>query len=478
MYRGRAPTYPRGQGRGRGRGQERGQERGRGRGRGRGHFSSSNWRGPSTAEQKEDVVNSPLGRLVTTMTLDDISSHGIQTNDAKITDCKYIASYSLVDSSPSRIIIPGQPASWEPPQLPTQLPRDSDKYFRDQNGARFPEHPMQPSVQSLFALNERFDSENVDIMGCASSLGNILRFIRSIDSTFRFDVEMVGNTLFLINNNRDQTIPGVYGHGMTFLENFTTYQAELKETKSHQRIISYSFAGLKCLVRFECDGHLGNSNNTSTTASDPEALNVSQTASSNSIAVKVAGVSVPQHSIIEIKTRSQLNGQEIEMSEHYPRLWLRQIPNFIVGYHIKGSFEDVQNKNVQQDLHEWESAHESELRKFASILRQLIIEVKRAGNFKLELCRTGLGPLELREQIGTPREVLPDDWKDMWVRGYKERDGDGEPRLSDDDDESYPSFSPRNDRSDESDDSDSEGNFSVDYTACSLECGYCGHCDY
>ncbi|KAI1208326.1 uncharacterized protein F4807DRAFT_430871 [Annulohypoxylon truncatum] len=472
MYRGRASSYSQGQG------------QGRGRGRGRGNaLRSSNWRGRSTIEhegnaQKGDAADSPLGRLITNITLRNISNHGIQTEDARITDCKYVASYSLVDSSSPRIIIPGQPALWEPPQLPCQLQKDSGEYFRDQNGARFPEHPMQPSVQSIFALNKSFDSENVDIMGCASSLGNILRFVRSVDSTFRFDVEMVGNTLFLVNNQRDEVIQGVHGNGMTFLEKFTTYQAELKETKSHQRIISYSFGGLKCLVRFECDGHLSNTGDASTERDSLRTLNISKTPVSSSITVKEAGLAVSQHSIIEIKTRSQLKGQEIEMNEHWPRLWVRQIPNFIVGYHIKGNFEDVQNKNVQPDIDEWESAHESELRKFASILQQLIVEVKRAGNFKLELCRTGLGPLELREQIGTPREVLPNDWKNLWIRGGKDIGRDGESRLSDDDDQSYPSFSSRNDGSSESEGSEEEDNFSVDYTACGLDCGYCGHCEY
>ncbi|KAI2473042.1 hypothetical protein F4781DRAFT_427803 [Annulohypoxylon bovei var. microspora] len=284
--------------------------------------------------------------------------------DARITDCRYIASYSLTDSSSPQIIIPGQPAVWEAPQLPFQLPKDPGNCLRDQNGAQFPEHPMHPSVQSIFALNEGFNLTSVDIMGCASSLGNILRFVRSVSSTFRYDVEMVGNTLFIINNQRNEVIPDIHGHGISFLENFTAYQAEMEDTKSHQRIISYSFGGLKCLVRFECDGHLENAGDISTTTNELGSLHVSEISTSNSITVKAAGVAVPQHSIVEIKTRSQLKGH-IDMGEHLPRLWLRQIPNFIVGYHVKGNFEDIQEKPTQQDLREWESAHESQLRMFA-----------------------------------------------------------------------------------------------------------------
>ncbi|KAI0900024.1 hypothetical protein F4806DRAFT_276315 [Annulohypoxylon nitens] len=474
MYRGRASIHSQDRGRG------YGQPRGRGRGRGRGFGPrSNNWREPNMTEnrgteQRGNVPDTPLGRLITTMALSDISSHAVPTEDTKITNCKYAASYSLDSSSPPKIIVPGQPGLWEPPQLPSQLPRDFGKYYRDQNGLRFPAHPMQPSVQSLFALNEGFASDSVNIMGCASSLGNILRFVRSVDSSFRFDVEMIGNTLFLINNNRDEEIPDVRGYGMTFLDKFTSNQPELRETKSHQRIISYSFGGLKCLVRYECDGYLGNTGDEPVATDESRTLNVGQTPVSDSIAVKSAGAIVPQHSIIEIKTRSRLNGQEINLGEHLPRLWIRQIPNFIVGYHVKGTFEDVQNKNVQQDLHEWESSHESELRKFASVLRQLIVEVKRAGNVKLELCRTGSGSLELREQFGTPREVLPDDWKDMWVRGCNETGKSDESHSSDEEDDTYPSFSSRNEGSSESEDDD----FSVDYTACGLDCGYCGHCDY
>ncbi|OTA97333.1 hypothetical protein M434DRAFT_392051 [Hypoxylon sp. CO27-5] len=448
--------------------------------RGRGHWSG-NWRGRGGANKKatnqpvKGANDSPLGRIVTEITLDNISSYGIQARDAKIADCKYVASYSLVDSDSPKIIVPGQPATWKPPQLPSQLPGDHGDYLRDQNGARFPTHPMQPSVQALFALDKGFDSSNVDIMGCASSLGDILRFTRSVESTFRFDVEMVGNTLFLIRNHRNEVIPDVRGYGHSFLDNFTSHQAGMEGTKSHQRIVSYSFGGLKCLVRFECDGHFAHiAKSTAPVENKPRVLNLSEPLPSSSIPIKTAGATVSQQSILEIKTKSQAR-RPIDMAEHLPRLWLRQIPNLITAYHVGGKFAEVEEKPVQQDLLNWEREHESELRKFASILHQLIVEVKRAGHLKLELCRTGLGPLELREQRGETRHVLPNDWKDMWTGRRREPTADVEAYLSDnDDDESYPSLASQKDRSNESGDSDDD--FSLDYTACDFSCGYCGHC--
>ncbi|KAI0846859.1 hypothetical protein F5Y00DRAFT_271518 [Daldinia vernicosa] len=469
----------RGQWRDRGGGRGRGTGSGSGSWRGRGRGNGGREQGPNSSRNKDQpsrstIDDAPLGRLITKITLGSASNYNTQAGDAKISDCKYAASYSLVDSKTPKIIVPGEPAKWTPPQLPSQLPGDRGDYLRDHNGARFPEHPMLPSVHSLLSLNEGFDTSGVDIMGCASSLGDILRFVRSVNLTFRFDVEMVGDTLFLIRNCRDQVIPDVRGYGHSFLDSFTSYEPKMRETKSHQRIVSYSFSGLKCLVRFECDGYLASDGEDFTaTTTKLDGLNLSK-----SPAIETAGAIIPQQSIIEIKTRSKARSQvgaPVDMDEQLPRLWLRQIPNFVTAYHVTGNFEDVQEKAVEKELLDWESSHQSELQKFASILRQLIVEAKRAGHLKLELCRTDSGPLELREQAGKPREVLPSDWRDIWARQNQGPGSDGTACLSDEDeDDSYPSLLSRKGESDESDDSDDD--FSLDFTACDPSCGYCGKC--
>ncbi|KAI1470407.1 uncharacterized protein F4812DRAFT_263901 [Daldinia caldariorum] len=467
--------------RGRGRGDRGGtssRSRGRGSWRGRGRGNDGREHGPNPSRSQDQpsrgiADDAPLGRLITKIALESNSNYN--TGDAKITNCRYAASYSLVDSKTPKIIVPGEPATWTPPQLPSQLPGDRGDYLRDHNGARFPDHPMLPSVYSLVSLNKEFDTSKIDIMGCASSLGDILRFVRSVDLTFRFDVEMIGDTLFMVRNCRDQVIPDVRGYGHSFLDSFTSYESKVQETKSHQRIISYSFSGLNCLVRFECDGYLANGKDDfATTVTELDDLDLAE-----SPAIETAGKIIPQQSIIEIKTRSKARSQTgapVDMNEQLPRLWLRQIPYFITAYHLTGNFEDVQEKAIQQELLDWENSHQSELQRFASILRQLIVEVKRAGHLKLELCRTGSGPLELREQGGKPREVLPSDWRDMWARPHHGLGSDGAACLSDEDeDDSYPSLLSRKGESDESDDDDDD-DFSLDFTGCDPSCGYCGKC--
>ncbi|KAI0011307.1 hypothetical protein F4779DRAFT_637469 [Xylariaceae sp. FL0662B] len=454
----------------------RGRHSGSSRGYSRGHAPwLGNWRGRGTYQLRgEDkhfkgaIDESPLGCLIMEISLEDAKNSASSVEDAKIKECRHVGSYSLIDSDLQKIVVPGQPAAWDPPQLPSQLRGDYGEYLRDHNGARFPKHPMQAAVQSVLALNEGFDPSGIDIMGCASTLGDILRFTRSVELTFRFDVEMVGNTLFLIRNCKKEIIPDVRGYGHSFLDAFTSYGDDVNGTKSHQRIIAYTFGGLKCLVRFECDGYFVSKNGVSTVVRGLDRLNLPETSAANSITMEKAGKIVPQDMILEIKTMSQARGQ-IDKSSHLPRLWLRQIPNFITAYHIRGNFEDVRKESLQEDLVNWEIEHEPELQDFASTLRCLIIEVKRASHLKLELYRTGTGPLQLRQRGGEAREALPKEWMDIWAGNPPEELGQGDQDTLSDDDESYP-----RDNSDESEDSD--GNFLFDLSACGPSCGYCGHC--
>ncbi|KAI1490588.1 hypothetical protein F5X96DRAFT_694454 [Biscogniauxia mediterranea] len=480
MLRGNSEASPRGplnSPRGPWRGPWRGSGRGPGRGRGN-ERGRSNWRGRGGTHRGENRISDvapdiPSGRLITEFNLKDVTNPNISTTDARITNCRYAASYSIIGGKPPTIVVPAQPATWRPPELPIDLPGDQGDFFRDLNGASFPNYPMQPSVQAIFTLDNDFDPSSIDIMGCASSLGEIIRFSRSIDSTFRFDVEMIGDTLFLIRNHKDELIPDVRGYGHSFLNTFTSQEEGLKESKSHQRIISYELGGLKCLVRFECDGYLPSMDNSRSIAKKSESKKVPNAPGPDSIAIQAAGKCVSQPSILEIKTRSQARG-EIDKSEHLPRLWVRQIPNFLTAYHTAGKFTEVQSSPVGQELIKWENDHQSEIRRFVSTLRQLITEVKRASHLKLAVCRTGKGPLQLRERSGETREALPRSWKEKWMRQPEQTDDPRSSSSDDDDDNRYPRSVSGKVSHSESDDSDDC--FSFDYTACDTSCGYCGRC--
>jgi hypothetical protein len=118
---------------------------------------------------------------------------------------------------------------------------------------------MQPAIEAISTHDPNFESNDVDLIGCKSTLGNLLRFSRNVDLSekYRIIVEVVGSMVFFIRreNSPTQKIPGVRGYGHTFPEAYTTWDKEVQGSESHQRIIKYNFAGLTCLVRFEGDGY-------------------------------------------------------------------------------------------------------------------------------------------------------------------------------------------------------------------------------
>ncbi|KAI1325764.1 hypothetical protein F5Y16DRAFT_256011 [Xylariaceae sp. FL0255] len=405
--------------------------------------------------------------------------------ELRITNCTYAASYSLHDQSPYVISVPSQPRAWKPPKLPCTVPHDEGFYLLDHDGARFPNHPLQPAVQAIFTLNPSFNSSGINIVACASSLGQIFRYIRSADLSFRLDVEMVGNTLFIVRNLKDKVQPGVNGYGHSFLDTFTSEDPEWPETKSHQRIVSYTLANMKLAVRFECDGFLTHDRDGRLHPLTKANFKLDKTIPTGSYPLKKYGNIVPQDSLIEIKTRSAQ--EKISYSDHLPRLWLRQIHNFVNAYHLKGEFGDVEIFDVRQALTEWEATNQKDIRLFISILSQIRAKVKELHPMKVELCRKGTGPLQLRKRTGERRKALSDAWEHRWATGCPDQQGRNPSFSKDKDDgrnitveEGYPrrTCSPSPEWiCDESYRSDADA-FSADFTACDIECGYCGRCPY
>jgi hypothetical protein len=135
-----------------------------------------------------------------------------------------------------------------------RLLEDSGQYYRDPNAARYPEHPIAPVVQSVLEkqlkamiglsmfnahMHPNFPTADIDIVACGSTLGNLLRFARGQDKSFRFAVETISNTVFFIRKENDprEVIPDVRGYGHSFPEANTTWENDVKGSETHQRII-------------------------------------------------------------------------------------------------------------------------------------------------------------------------------------------------------------------------------------------------
>ncbi|KAH7625205.1 hypothetical protein B0T09DRAFT_394048, partial [Sordaria sp. MPI-SDFR-AT-0083] len=397
----------------------------------------------------------PLGPLLKSLRVNDLDDDPDNQHSATIQGCEVVASYNWLDTNLSNptILIPGKPPLWSPPPgQPPQLREDSGTYHRDRNAARYPSHPLEPALVSYLRSNTNTTKpsistsaspipspDKIDIVACSSTLGNLLRFVRGQDKTFRILVEKVENTVFFVRreNSPTETIPD--------------------GSSSHQRVVRYRFGGMGMLVRFEADGYVRDGSgkggedgeagkvkkdggdedvdallsglklsSDSTTTSSSGNTGTKTSSSSPALTIKERPNSlVPQSQIFDLKTRSiRARGVKDTLSEELPRLWISQIPRFILAYHTRGLFrkEDTEIKDVREDVKRWEKEQKDALGKLVGLLKRIreVIEDIEGGKMELVHREDAVGVLEVREQ-GWPEETPLDEGIDGDLSVKKEK---------------------------------------------------------
>lgn len=383
---------------------------------------------------------------------------------------------------------PGKPPAWTPLSKPIKLREDDGNYFRDQNAARYPAHPLEPAVRAILTSQPDFPSSSIDLFACGSTLGNLLRFVRKIDKTFRILVEVVGDTVFFLRreNSPTELIPDVRGFGHTFPEAYTTWEVDVKGSESHQRILQYKFAGLDCLVRFEADGYHknlvpGDREGQGSSAEDnsldslvsslgDSTISAYPSGSDRPLNVIRGGQPIPQSAVFDLKTRSIYKKEQSILDDVLPRLWVAQIPNFILAYHSSGLFEQIQTRDMRAEVQRWERENEDTLRRFAALLRKLVDFARGTSNGKFEIRRREVDVLELREQCADVGSTLSSAIEDRWVLGAPVR----QQRLAAE--ETKASRGRSISVSDKEPVTLTWEDGPEDFTACSTVCGYCGRC--
>lgn len=299
-------------------------------------------------------------------------------------------------------------------------------------------------------MHPDFDPLLLDVVGCGSTLGNLLRFCAGIDKDFRFDIDRVKDTVFFTRKESPPTalIHNIRGYGHSFSEAHTIWEPDVKGSTSHQRIIQYHFGGLKFLVRSESDGYLKqavdcdtqrNDSKTANTAKDVpepkenlvkaqgkieadtllEALRVTGRPPSTvgPLHIEISGRRIPQRAIFDLKTRAKETCRPIDMDEVYRRLWVNQTPYFIFAEHFRGSFEprDIQPVSISDEISKWEKDREVLLKHYEAIVMEIIAATRSSATGKLQVIRRGSGPLEIQERVARDdADVLPHDLRSKW----------------------------------------------------------------
>lgn len=252
-------------------------------------------------------------------------------------------------------------------------------------------------------------------------MGNLLRFAGSQSKPFRFDVDVVGDTVLFVRreNSPTELITGLQGYGHTFPEAYTTWDSEVRNSCSHQRVVHYEFGGLKFLVRTETDGYVKVPDlfkpRVTLSAEKPSLNDIMNTVSlspsvigiGQQLEVRLQGTKIPQRLIFDLKTRA--SHRQFDMEEILPRLWVNQTSKFLIAYHKFGVFDDPKVKDVRQQVLDWESRNSDLLARFHAVIKRIVDAVRDSKDQQCEVSWDGEGPLRITKQIGGGRRALPSD---------------------------------------------------------------------
>ncbi|CAK7215188.1 hypothetical protein SBRCBS47491_002398 [Sporothrix bragantina] len=494
---------------------------------------SRTWQRPHVVTVTPDP---PFGSLIKSIAVADLDVAPCEGSEFVITDNELIASFNWVDSPEPTILVPGGPPRWTPLAKAVRLGQDKGAYFRDVNAAHFPQYPMEPAILAALSGDGggggHLALAGIDIVACSNTMNSLFRFIRG-DAVhprerkpFRMVVERSdGGTVFFVRreNSPRELIPNVRGFGHTFPEAYTTWDADMKQSVSHQRLVRYRFGGLGFLVRFEADGYIRQEKATATASSDAADMNdmnnkdnMKNIKNMNNIdsidtilagtritsgstlstfadgqqpggrkepgalRVQIGGTLQPQDTVFDLKTRSiHVKQKDDLLAKELPRLWITQIPTLILAYHTDGLFEDVEVHNVRDKIQEWEAAQTDALQKLAALIHLILSELDKTPSRRLEIyCKDVVGHLDLRQPGPGVTDALSAGTQKLWA------DRNQAP-LSGPDNAS--SEKDAKDEKDEKDEKYQDGEEEVDlswndteedFTACSSACGYCGRCTY
>jgi hypothetical protein len=151
------------------------------------------------------------------------------------------------------------------------------------------------------------------------------------------------------------------------------------------------------------------------------------------LVVRIAGHAIPQGAIFDLKTRSA--HRDVDIGEFLPRLWVNQIPNFVIARHDSGKFQDIQKKDIRAAVRDWEQKNAGTLGRLHTVLSQLIKMTEQADCSRIQVTREMSGPLRISKATQV-WSALPTKLKMKWEgkapAEEKSLDSDSEEEEEDD----------------------------------------------
>lgn len=130
---------------------------------------------------------------------------------------------------------------------------------------------------------------------------------------------------------------------------------------------------------------------------------------STDLKISRAGAQVPQSSLLEMTTRSEISAANFDWGDAYPQLYFSQTPHHYLAIHRSGTFFSIAKRTVgKKDLVAIESRQQPGFRRLRKLLGEIQTMVKKGGanGRKSLVCNNGI--LKVHER-NSEESCLPED---------------------------------------------------------------------
>ncbi|EQB56420.1 hypothetical protein CGLO_03555 [Colletotrichum gloeosporioides Cg-14] len=325
-----------------------------------------------------------------------------------------VTSYNWLNKN--TIMVPGAAPALIQRNLPLQINPDKGTYHVDINAFMNPTMPFEPMFRAIEADVSPPTFYSVDVVVNRNSLRQLFNFVKGgKKDSFRVQLHMVRNTLFITrqekNNQYSMGYGKSYSFGHSFEEEFTEHAKDMKGSLSHHRAIRYQFGDLNLVVRHEVDAAQPAPAAPPTLAGDLAAVegkamkevNVSSVNDAREFqpvrdhrsyigiskkkrqktTVPQCGTGNPPSDLVEMKARPKLR-----LSEVIDQMWFGRTTHLVNGIHEGGEFSAIKRVNCELLFQQWEQQRQNDLSRLESLLSLLRREVSAGkGNSLVAVCR-------------------------------------------------------------------------------------------
>jgi len=377
------------------------------------------------AEQSIDILEGTKKKVLRRISVQAI--HADETRSVSLENISFPTSFDL---GPDRMIVPGElvpiclisgharytsnigsPPIWTPQELPITFSPDPTPI---DPRTILPDCPLEPMLRAIQITSPDLAIRDYDLITDRKNFRALFKFFTSGLGPHRIDAEIVGHTLLFYLGWAAKG----YGYressyGASFGESFTGPLSE--GTIHHRRVISYTFGGLKTLVKYQVDACIN------TTESDAVPTTFAPTLISPSgLQIMEHGTMIPPEHVIEIKTLRE--GYLPTNPRTMAQSWFTHIPVIMTGYHDRrGCFTSVEKIDLlERGAHgSWEILNKAILQKVVRVI-EMIKEHMASSTCKRQaiiLQSRGSGQhgvlkfYELKSDVTS----LPNDLRKIWA---------------------------------------------------------------